>query len=102
MRIRHVLATTAVGAALSFGALAVPAQAAAIDADVATTAAPSNTDQTEGEASIQSAYHFWASYYSLADCTAAGYHVIQSNPSRYLKATCSHGSNGKYNLYILI
>lgn len=106
MRIRHILATAAVGAALSAGVAAAPAHASATDAHVTTSAAamavPATTDQTKGEVVPQSAYYFWASYTSLADCTVAGYDVIQSNPSRYLKAKCVYGSNKLYNLYILI
>lgn len=102
MRIGRILTITALGAALSMGALTVPAQAHSSSATAATTQSAATSDRPSSVATPMTAYYFWASYTSLADCTVAGYKVIQSNPSRYLKAKCSYGSNGKYNLYILI
>lgn len=107
MRVRHALATAAAGTALALGGLAAPSQAATSDTHVAATAATASdrTQHSEGEVGVQASYHFWASYWTLPDCTAAGVQVVQSNPSRYLRAKCEpgYGTDGKrkFHLYVL-
>lgn len=74
MRIRHALATTAVGTAVALGVSVAPAFAVS---SAATTAAAAGTA------------HYWATYNTFADCTAAGVRVVQSNPDRYYHAECT-------------
>ncbi|MFE7541048.1 hypothetical protein [Streptomyces platensis] len=90
MRIRHTIATTAVGTALLLGGSVGPALAAASDATTASTVGSNLMAQGQEEARVAAGgAHYWATYPNIATCTGAAAEVLASNPSRYYKAECT-------------
>lgn len=73
MRIRHALASAALGTALAFGALAMPAQAAAVPTATGAAVSTKATETSSSSpASVPASWRPFERYYWKLECLAAG------------------------------
>ncbi len=88
MRIRHALATVAVGAALALGGLAAPAQAA--------------TQPAQGPVGAQDGWRYWGAYWTSDACNQAAREVTMSPDYEWAKCEDGYGTDGKYKWFLYV
>ncbi|CAL9366593.1 hypothetical protein [Streptomyces sp. Tu 3180] len=101
MRIRHALATAALGTVLAVSGLATQAQAAPAAAVPAAAASGSAEHAAHGEAGALASWRFWRSYWTEGECDRGALAVLAQG---YDAAYCEYGKGTdgrwKWHLYV--